>query len=198
MESVQLLWERTILRNKRNQLDTHFILTYTSLRFKFSTCFRHYLPIFRRQYSNADLVAIVCGLHTSRDQSTSTTAQNSHQICVRVLSLENGQVMPEKSRLWALIKCKWKWSVYQVGCVYCVIMSLWYTVNKALKTRTILLCHQEIHYCRPLFFTSLWLLPRKISCLSREGPRLQLQYILRPVSPCGIFVAAIYLVIEAF
>jgi hypothetical protein len=26
------------------------------------------------------------------------------------------------SRLWTLIKCKWKWSVYQVGCVYYVIM----------------------------------------------------------------------------
>jgi hypothetical protein len=25
------------------------------------------------------------------------------------------------SKLWTLIKCKWKWSVYQVGCVYYVI-----------------------------------------------------------------------------
>jgi hypothetical protein len=33
---------------------------YTLLRFKFSTCFGHYLPIFRRHYMNAGLVTIVC------------------------------------------------------------------------------------------------------------------------------------------
>jgi hypothetical protein len=37
------------------------------------------------------------------------------------------------SRLWTLIKCKWKWSVYQVGCVYYVITTLWSTVNKTLN-----------------------------------------------------------------
>jgi hypothetical protein len=42
--------------------------------------------------------------------------------------------MPENmSTLWTLIKCKWKWSVYQVGSVYYKIMSLWCTVNKTLK-----------------------------------------------------------------
>jgi hypothetical protein len=39
------------------------------------------------------------------------------------------------SRHWTSIKCKWKWSVHQVGCVYYVITSLWCTVNKTLKTR---------------------------------------------------------------
>jgi hypothetical protein len=31
------------------------------------------------------------------------------------------------SRLWTLLKCKWKWSVYQVGCVYYVMIftALW-------------------------------------------------------------------------
>jgi hypothetical protein len=37
------------------------------------------------------------------------------------------------SRIWTLIKCKWNWSVYQVGCVYYVITSLWCTVNKTLN-----------------------------------------------------------------
>jgi hypothetical protein len=37
------------------------------------------------------------------------------------------------SRIWTLMKCKWKWSVYQVGCVYYVITSLWCTVNKTLN-----------------------------------------------------------------
>jgi hypothetical protein len=34
------------------------------------------------------------------------------------------------SRLWTSIKWWWMWSVYQVGCVYYVITSLWCTVNK--------------------------------------------------------------------
>jgi hypothetical protein len=37
------------------------------------------------------------------------------------------------SRLWTLIKHKWKWGVYQVGCVYYVIISLWCTVKKTLN-----------------------------------------------------------------
>jgi hypothetical protein len=37
------------------------------------------------------------------------------------------------SRHWISIKCKWSWSVHQVGCVYYVITSLWCTVNKTLK-----------------------------------------------------------------
>jgi hypothetical protein len=48
------------LRNKHNQLDTHFTFTYTLLRFKVSTCFGHYLSIIRRHYTNATLVTIVC------------------------------------------------------------------------------------------------------------------------------------------
>jgi hypothetical protein len=39
------------------------------------------------------------------------------------------------SRLWTLIKCKRKCSVYQVGCVCYVITSLWCTVNKTLNTK---------------------------------------------------------------
>jgi hypothetical protein len=49
-----------LLRNKHNQLDTHFTFTFTLLRFKVSTCFGHYLPIFRRHYTYAGLVTIVC------------------------------------------------------------------------------------------------------------------------------------------
>jgi hypothetical protein len=52
--------EKMQLRNKQNQLDTIFIFTYTLSRFKVSTCFGHYLPIFRRHYKNAGLVIIVC------------------------------------------------------------------------------------------------------------------------------------------
>jgi hypothetical protein len=33
-----------------------------------------------------------------RNQPTSTTAHNSHQFCVRVVSPEDGQVMPETCR----------------------------------------------------------------------------------------------------
>jgi hypothetical protein len=47
------------LRNQHNQLDTDFTFTYALLRFKVSTCFGHYLPIFRRHYTNANLVTIV-------------------------------------------------------------------------------------------------------------------------------------------
>jgi hypothetical protein len=40
------------------KLDTHFTFTYTLLRFSVSTCFGHYLPIIRRQYTDTDLVTI--------------------------------------------------------------------------------------------------------------------------------------------
>jgi hypothetical protein len=52
---------QTQLRNKDNQLDTLFTFTYILLRLKVSTCFGHYLPIFRRHYTDAALVTIVCG-----------------------------------------------------------------------------------------------------------------------------------------
>jgi hypothetical protein len=52
---------RSVLwRNKHNQRDIHFTLTYTLLRFKDSTYFGHYLLIFRRHYTNTDLVAVLC------------------------------------------------------------------------------------------------------------------------------------------
>jgi hypothetical protein len=38
------------------------------------------------------------GLGRGAVQPTSTTAHNSHQICVRVVSPEDGQVMPETCR----------------------------------------------------------------------------------------------------
>jgi hypothetical protein len=38
------------------------------------------------------------------------------------------------SRHWTSIKCKWKWSVHQVVCVYYVITSLWFTVSKTLNS----------------------------------------------------------------
>jgi hypothetical protein len=41
-------------------------------------------------------------------------------------------------RLWTLIKCKWKWSVYQVGCVYYVIL----LISQLLSTVTKLQRHQ--------------------------------------------------------
>jgi hypothetical protein len=37
-------------------------------------------------------------LPTSRDQPTSTTAHNIHQTCIRVVSPEDGQVMPDTFR----------------------------------------------------------------------------------------------------
>jgi hypothetical protein len=96
------------LYNKHQKLDTLFSFIYTLLRFKVSTCFGHY-----------------CSLPPSRDQPTSTTAHNSHQN-LRSCSdswrwASNARNM---SRLWTSIKCKWKWIVYQVGCVYYVITSL--------------------------------------------------------------------------
>jgi hypothetical protein len=48
-----------LLRNKHNQLDTHFTFTFTLLRFKVSTCFWHCLPIIRRHYMKEALVTIV-------------------------------------------------------------------------------------------------------------------------------------------
>jgi hypothetical protein len=54
-------------------------------------------------------------------QPTSTTAHNSHQICVRVVPPEDVQVMPETFRdfepQWSVSESE----VYQVGCVYYVI-----------------------------------------------------------------------------
>jgi hypothetical protein len=103
-------------RNKHNQPDTHFTFTYTLLRFKVSTCFGYYLPIFRRHYTNADLVTIVCSCRCGLVSGCGKTSARNI------------------SRLWTLIKCKCKWNVYQVGCVYYVITSLWCTVNKTLNS----------------------------------------------------------------
>jgi hypothetical protein len=36
------------------------------------------------------------------------------------------------SRHWTSTKCKWKWSVCRVSCVYYLITSLWCTVNRTL------------------------------------------------------------------
>jgi hypothetical protein len=47
--------------NTTNLIHTRFTFTYTSLMFKVSTCFAHYLPIFRRHYTNDGLVSTVCG-----------------------------------------------------------------------------------------------------------------------------------------
>jgi hypothetical protein len=44
--------------NKHNQLDTHFTFNNILLSFSVSTCFGYYLPIFRRQYTNANLLAL--------------------------------------------------------------------------------------------------------------------------------------------
>jgi hypothetical protein len=78
---------------------------YTLLMFNVSTCFGHYLPILRRHYTDAELVTILCscrcGLvsgYRTWDQPTSTTARNSHQLCVRVVPPEDGQVMSETCR----------------------------------------------------------------------------------------------------
>jgi hypothetical protein len=42
-----------------------------------------------------------CSLPTASHQTTSTTAHNSHQICVCVVPPEDGQVMPETCRDFA-------------------------------------------------------------------------------------------------
>jgi hypothetical protein len=67
------------------------------------------MPIFRRHYTNADLVAIVCGCRCGLvldcgkssyilSPTQSTTAHNNHQVCIRVVPPEDGQVMPETCR----------------------------------------------------------------------------------------------------
>jgi hypothetical protein len=42
------------------------------------------------------------------------------------LGMWEDTVLPHRnmSRHWTLIKCKWKWTVYQVGCVYYIITSV--------------------------------------------------------------------------
>jgi hypothetical protein len=113
----------TWLRVKHNQLDTHFTFTYTLLRFKVLTFFGHYLPIIKRQYTNAALVTIVCSCRCGLIwyQPTSTIAHESpklHSCSVSWWWASNARNM---SRHWTSIQCEWKWSVYQVGCVYYVI-----------------------------------------------------------------------------
>jgi hypothetical protein len=51
--------------------------------------------MFRALYSYAHWSRVV---RTLRDQPTSTTANNNYQTCVRAVSPEDGQVMPETCR----------------------------------------------------------------------------------------------------
>jgi hypothetical protein len=59
------------------------------------------------------------------------------------------------SRLWTLIKCKWKWSVYQVGCVYYVILlisQLFSTVTKLQRHQVAVLWKVPIHKKKTALF----------------------------------------------
>jgi hypothetical protein len=72
------------LRNKHNQLDTHFTLTITLLRFKVSTCFGHYLPIIRRHYTNAALVTVV-GMGWSQDLGRLRPETSDSEVCIKLV-----------------------------------------------------------------------------------------------------------------
>jgi hypothetical protein len=89
--------------------------TITLLRFKVSTCFKHYLPIIRRHYTNAAMMTN-CNCNTCPMCDTWQVLE-LHSATKAALA-SNAQNM---SRLWTSIKWYWKWSVYQVGCVYYVI-----------------------------------------------------------------------------
>jgi hypothetical protein len=105
--------------------------------------FRHYLPILRRHYTNANLVTIVCGWsrdvgryqcsHIPRPNHIYNRTQWSPNLRSCSASWRWASNSRNMLRLWSLIKCKWRWSVYrQVGCVYYVITSIWCTFNKTL------------------------------------------------------------------
>jgi hypothetical protein len=113
--------------------------------FKVSICSEHYLPIFRRHYTNTGLVITVCGCadvgrcvqssHIPRPTHIYNCTQQPPNLRSCSVSWRWARNARNISRLWTLIKCKWKWkwSVYQVGCAYYVITSLWGTVNKTLN-----------------------------------------------------------------
>jgi hypothetical protein len=67
--------------------------TYTLSRFKVATCFGHYLPIFRRHYTNATLVAILCGCTPPH--------KNPNLRCCRA-SWRGASIARNRSRLWNL------------------------------------------------------------------------------------------------
>jgi hypothetical protein len=74
--------------------------------FNVSTCFWHYLPILRRYYTDAELVAIVCSCRCGLVSGYGNTAHSNHQFYVRVVPPENGQVMPATCRdIEHQIKC---------------------------------------------------------------------------------------------
>jgi hypothetical protein len=71
------------LRNKHNQLDTHFTFTYTLLRIEVSTCFGHYLSIFRRHCMMTHSTKTLHPLHMSRFLALHVTGcQNWYDIVV--------------------------------------------------------------------------------------------------------------------
>jgi hypothetical protein len=76
------------LVNKHNQLDTHITFTYTLIRFKVSTCFRHYLPIFRRHYTNADLLTIVLGCRCGLVSGCGKTVREGRDADSHIRTLE--------------------------------------------------------------------------------------------------------------
>jgi hypothetical protein len=90
----------TYLHNKYNQLDTHFTYTITLFRFKVSICFGHYLSVIRRHYRNAALVTIVCSavVDVGLSQDLGTLHTIVTKACIRVVSPDDGQVMPETCR----------------------------------------------------------------------------------------------------
>jgi hypothetical protein len=72
---------------------------------KTNTDAEYYIPVqkyltlqLRNKHNQLDTHTHTHSLPTSRDQSASTNAHNSHQICVRVVPPEDGQVIPETCR----------------------------------------------------------------------------------------------------
>jgi hypothetical protein len=71
-------------------------------------------------------------------QTTSTTAHNNKSnLRSSSVSWRWASNARNMSRLWTLIKCKWKWRVYQVGCVYYVIISLWLHGQQNIKKKSV-------------------------------------------------------------
>jgi hypothetical protein len=82
------------------------------------------------------------------------------------------------SRPWNLIMCKLKWRVYHVDSVYCVIPSLWCTVNKTLNAKKYML--SNLNFCHLLNPLTPELNPSAQRCLTRFLLRILLlePYIL--------------------
>jgi hypothetical protein len=94
--------------NTTNLIHTRFTFNYTLLRFEALTCFGHYLPIFRRHYTNAGLVTVVCGSRwgfvsgcvTGHNTPIHNILSTASQLSISQKALgmlpEDGNVMPKQ------------------------------------------------------------------------------------------------------